>query len=296
MRIRQIKPEFFKHAGLGEISRDARLLFIGLWCMADSEGRLDDNSRLIKSELFPFDEGLSSEQVGDWLNELASVDEKVLTRYVLGKKQYIQINNFSIHQHLMGNEKNKKSRRPSPPENGSAIAKEAKVRTQYVPSTTDIRSNGVTELRKKPPLSPLEGEPKQKAQRKTKIAENWEPKQELIDWALAKDATVDIQYQSELFRNHFLANGKTMLDWDRAWQTWIARSKEFSRPNLKPTYSSPSYAENPKIKAFLAAKSIRNKFDGTLIDRSELEKLDGINGVIFWQGRPLDLGDYEPVA
>ena len=33
VRIRHIKPEFFKHEGLAEIDPLARLLFEGLWCM-----------------------------------------------------------------------------------------------------------------------------------------------------------------------------------------------------------------------------------------------------------------------
>lgn len=33
--------------------------------------------------------------------------------------------------------------------------------------------------------------------------------------------------EAERFKDHFLANGKTMKDWDRAFNNWLRRSKEF---------------------------------------------------------------------
>lgn len=151
MRIRQIKPDFWKHIGLADLKRDVRLLFIGLWCMADCEGRLDDDARLIKAEVFPMDEDITSADIDQWIEQLCTHQEKFLTRYVLGTKRYIQINNFRLHQHLMGNERGKKSKRPAPSEGSETAVKtdvpaECKiVRTESLPSTTDIRNNGYTE-------------------------------------------------------------------------------------------------------------------------------------------------------
>lgn len=84
----------------------------------------------------------------------------------------------------------------------------------------------IKKTEKNPSVSPLAGETQKRAAR---LSENWEPKQELVDWALGKHPTVDYQYQTELFRNHYLGNGKPMLDWNRTWQNWIARSKTFDR-------------------------------------------------------------------
>ena len=39
-RIRTIKPEFFTSDDICALSPRARLLYIGLWCEADREGRL----------------------------------------------------------------------------------------------------------------------------------------------------------------------------------------------------------------------------------------------------------------
>lgn len=54
-RIRTIKPDFFINEELAELSAMTRLLFIGLWTQADSEGRLLDRPKRLKAELFPYD-------------------------------------------------------------------------------------------------------------------------------------------------------------------------------------------------------------------------------------------------
>lgn len=83
------------------------------------------------------------------------------------------------------------------------------------------------EEKKRSPLCP----PKGGTSRARRLPDDWEPSEELLTWALGKYPTVDTRQQTELFKNHFLANGKTMLTWDRAWMNWIARVKQFERPN-----------------------------------------------------------------
>ena len=91
-RARNIKPGFFRNADLAELSVEARLLFIGLWTIADREGRLDDRPKQIKMEIYPAD----SFDVDALLNELAATD--MLMRYSVGGKRYIQVVNFCRHQ------------------------------------------------------------------------------------------------------------------------------------------------------------------------------------------------------
>lgn len=54
-RARNIKPSFFTNLELGECSPLARLLFIGLWCIADRKGRLEDKPKQIKIQTIPYD-------------------------------------------------------------------------------------------------------------------------------------------------------------------------------------------------------------------------------------------------
>jgi hypothetical protein len=56
MRARNIKPGFFKNEELATKDPLARILFEGLWCMADREGRLEDRPARIKAEVLPYDE------------------------------------------------------------------------------------------------------------------------------------------------------------------------------------------------------------------------------------------------
>ena len=52
-RIRAIKPEFFTHERLAELSPIDRLFFIGLWTVADREGRLENRPQRLKGLFVP---------------------------------------------------------------------------------------------------------------------------------------------------------------------------------------------------------------------------------------------------
>lgn len=98
-RARNIKPGFFRNADLVELPFEARLLFIGLWTLADREGRLDDRPKQIKMEIFPAD----SVDVDDLLTALH--DSDFIERYEVNNIKYIQILKFSKHQNPHRDEK-----------------------------------------------------------------------------------------------------------------------------------------------------------------------------------------------
>jgi hypothetical protein len=93
MRSRNIKPGFFKNDQLAECPVEARLLFAGLWCMADRAGRLEDRPKRIKMELFPAD----SFDVDALLTILDK--QGLIQRYQVGENRYIQVIEFAKHQH-----------------------------------------------------------------------------------------------------------------------------------------------------------------------------------------------------
>lgn len=99
MRARNIKPGFFKNEELAELGFFERLLFIGLWCLADREGRLEDRPKRIKMELFPCDNC----DVEDGLNALESAG--FIVRYVYEKYIVIEVCKFKTHQSPHGTEK-----------------------------------------------------------------------------------------------------------------------------------------------------------------------------------------------
>jgi hypothetical protein len=95
VRSRNIKPGFFVNEDLAEIDPVGRLLFIGLWCLADRDGKLEDRPKRIKGELFRFD-NISVGEIDGFLDKLASL--KMLIRYEVDDNKYIKIINFSKHQ------------------------------------------------------------------------------------------------------------------------------------------------------------------------------------------------------
>jgi hypothetical protein len=91
-RARNIKPGFFVNEELVNLSFSTRLLFIGLWTIADREGRLHDKPKQIKMAIFPGDDV----NIEEALNELAQA--KFIVRYEIRGEKYIAILNFSKHQ------------------------------------------------------------------------------------------------------------------------------------------------------------------------------------------------------
>lgn len=92
-RIRTIKPDFFRSEDTAGLSPHSRLLFIGLWTMADREGRLLDRPRKIGIELFPWEPDID---VSMLLDELAA--RRLIVRYTVDLHICIAILSFGKHQ------------------------------------------------------------------------------------------------------------------------------------------------------------------------------------------------------
>jgi|GEM_PF-4436801 len=108
-RIRSIKPEFPQSESIGRMTRDARLCFIELWTIADDEGRLRGNTRMLASLLFPYDDDAPG-LIGSWLSEIER--EGCIVRYEGAGQHYIQVSNWAAHQKI---DKPSPSKFPTPP-------------------------------------------------------------------------------------------------------------------------------------------------------------------------------------
>lgn len=91
-RARNIKPGFFLNDLLAEIEPLGRLLFAGLWTIADREGRLEDRPKKIKAAVLPYDDC----DVDHLLDELSKRD--FIIRYEVNGEKYIQIVKWEKHQ------------------------------------------------------------------------------------------------------------------------------------------------------------------------------------------------------
>jgi hypothetical protein len=87
-RIRTTKPEFWTSEQIVECSRDARLLFIGMWNFCDDGGVMKDSPRRIKMEVFPADD-LDSSSIRRLIDELVS--NGLLHIYEVGNTSYIKV-------------------------------------------------------------------------------------------------------------------------------------------------------------------------------------------------------------
>lgn len=98
MRARIIKPGYFKNDELLECHPLARILFAGLWCMADREGRLKDRPARLKIEILPMDNC----DINQLLDQLDA--KNFIIRYEADGEKYIQITKFKENQRPHNNE------------------------------------------------------------------------------------------------------------------------------------------------------------------------------------------------
>ena len=98
MRIRTVKPEFWVSESIGRLSREARLLFIGLWSFADDSGRSRGAFPAISGALFPYDDD-AIQLIPGWFAELER--EGMVFRYKAEDgNTYYQLPNWLKHQKI----------------------------------------------------------------------------------------------------------------------------------------------------------------------------------------------------
>src|SRR3954467_19530 len=102
-RIRQTKPEVFRHEGLQDLEVShaefrPMLVFMGLWNVADNAGRFEWKPKHLKLDILPF----VPFDMAESLEILRS--HGFISRYQVGGRAYGLVVNFSKHQRLSGKE------------------------------------------------------------------------------------------------------------------------------------------------------------------------------------------------
>lgn len=106
MRARNIKPGFFENEKLAELPPLTRILFVGLWCYADREGRFEWRPKKIKVKILPYDD-CDVEEMLMSLHAMSFIDI-----YMTGNDKFGVIPKFKEHQNPHPHEA--KSKLPSP--------------------------------------------------------------------------------------------------------------------------------------------------------------------------------------
>lgn len=99
-RIRTIKPDFWDDDAVGALSRDARLLFIATWNLADDEGLVRWTPSYLKASAFMYDDDLTVADIEALMEQLVS--HEMVFPYVAGKarQKLAYIVNFRKHQRI----------------------------------------------------------------------------------------------------------------------------------------------------------------------------------------------------
>src|SRR4051794_21922703 len=101
-RSRNIKPSLFANELLGTEDPYLTILFEGLWCLADREGRLEDRPLKINAQIFPYRQ-FTGEKIESLLQTLCSLG--FVRRYLVDDLAIIQVVKFSRHQRPHNTEK-----------------------------------------------------------------------------------------------------------------------------------------------------------------------------------------------
>lgn len=126
MRARNLKPGIFKNELLAVADPLYTVIFEGLWCMADREGRLDDKPVKIHIEINPCRPFETTERSLAWLAE-----NGFIVRYEVGQSRYIQVITFKDHQNP--HQKEPASKIPAPQSSTSPAPDSPGARTGQAP-------------------------------------------------------------------------------------------------------------------------------------------------------------------
>ena len=102
-RSRNIKPSFFENEDLADLDPLARLLFIGMWTIADFKGCFEYRPKRLKVQLLPYDD-CDIEKLAINLDK-----SRFISIYSVQGQKYIKVMNFDKHQNPHKNEKEKLS-------------------------------------------------------------------------------------------------------------------------------------------------------------------------------------------
>jgi hypothetical protein len=222
-RSRNIKPGFFRNADLVELPVETRLLFIGLWGLADREGRMSDRPKQIKMEIYPAD----SFDVDDMLGQLHRA--KFIERYTVNEINYIQIVNFTKHQNPHRDEK--ASTIPAPCLHGANTVAIGLIPDSLLlkPETLPSGESGCKSPREPEPetLPPARAGLTTKSQ----IVDDFEP--DVANARTALSHSLDLAAERERFVAHYQASGEWRANWQAQFRKWLLDSMQRNAENAR---------------------------------------------------------------
>lgn len=236
-RARNIKPGFFQNDELGELEPLSRLLFIGMWTIADYKGCIEYRPKRIKAQLLPYDNCNISALV-------INLDKSgFISIYSVLGQRYIKVINFEKHQNPHKNEKESGSDIPDITE------KDCEIRELTQDGSTPDK-NGTTPadslilIPDTGYLNPVAAKPEKAkpAALATRLPADWMPSYDDARFCASERKDLNIDTTASRFRDYWIAQPGVKgrkLDWSATWRNWVRNEKQQAR-------TSPASYESAK--------------------------------------------------
>ena len=263
MRIRTIKPEFWRSDDIAALSVEDRLLFIGLWSYVEDNGVGRDEPQLVQCDLYPLDTFTeASLRTHGGLMRLSQ--RGLITRYEgPDGRKYLQVNSWDKHQKI---NRPSKPRFPqynaenctltegslsphctltesSLPEQGTGNREQGTGKHPFLaPSReTEAAESASAELatvaadaapataNTSKPSEAKKPSPRARSSRGTRLPDGWQPDQALADWTRANAPAAANAAEVDRFRDYWQSlSGQRAVraDWAATWRNWARRCQE----------------------------------------------------------------------
>lgn len=264
-RIRSVKPEFWDDRKLAKrASRDARLLYIALWNLADEWGRLNGDPQWIKGQAFPYDDDLDAGAVAKLLNELENPSLGAVVAYEADGDPYLFLPKLAKHQRLEPEKVPSRLPAPSdrrapdpddpqpPPGPSGHGSRQSEPRADSYERRADEfapRADAAGISANKSALLYVAGGreqgagsraaragpvPNAPAPRFTEVPDDFEPTDAMRRWAHATHPGLDLDFETQQFIRYWRSEGRSKKSWVDAWQKWIADSHKRMTARASP--------------------------------------------------------------
>ena len=108
---RMVHSTVWASGQIAKLSREARLLYIGLITLGDDDGRLKGAPALVRSQIYPYDDDVKVADVAKWLSEIEG--QKLIVSYEVEGQPYFFHPKWESYQHIR-EDRRKDSNIPAP--------------------------------------------------------------------------------------------------------------------------------------------------------------------------------------
>jgi hypothetical protein len=225
-RIRSIKPEIVDDEKVGPLSDTAFRLFASMITMADDHGNVRADARWLQSQIW----WAHQEPPNVLLALTELVSSRLIDVYGVRGGTYATLLGWSKHQRIDNAGKGVVPDRKDPDAKDICLESDSSPRF-----AADFREpprlaagsdrKGEEGERRGEDVEPARGGARKTKRRPCGFPEDWSPRPE--ERTRATDARLDCDREAERFRDHHVAKGSRMADWDAAFRTWLGNAQRW---------------------------------------------------------------------